>query len=435
MFICAVSIVNCELNIFVILSHLFSAQIENKLLSDFSLRLFEFFCGNEKRQEIQVRNVHDLEGTLSQMFLENQRDVSISSTSKVLPEVKTIAFTDFLEEDLMENGMDYIESVREYAHSGSSKIQRVEFRSVFQEKTRPNSEIRDLVEDQNAAFSEFGWSLEYQCYDGHYHRINAKMLFEKPKNLRVNTVWTPKSVNMDNVVDEASHSVPMTLSLDIDSEIINDFSEKKKEKFTNHAVKSFLMQKGVDLQSDDSEVVIDDVGAGSLHINYHLVSNAVDIFESVEQLIAESDTSVEVVEFDSMMMPVTGNKEREFLPLAERTMRGEVVHFEKAQAERRRLDRVLAVERGTWPRWTGKLGRRLVKKVQSLLNGGDPVWDERKLIIIQEFCTQKQSKYAVFLLNYYLLLNFLIMQHCHCCFCVVLESKSILMSTNLQSPL
>ena len=410
---CSVSHLDGKITIFQFLQHFLSAQIEKKLLSDFSLKLFEFFCENRKRQEIQVRNVQDLVGILRQMFLEKQTNVSISNTSKLLPEVKTVAFTDLLEDDLEENGLNYIESIKEYARSGPSKIQRVEFRTVFQEKTTPNSDIRDFVEEQNAAFSEFGWSLEYECYDGHYHQINAKMLkFEKPQNLKVNTVWTPKCVSMECDDDAGSHSVAMTLSMDIDSEIMDDFSEEKKEQFTKFVVESFLKQTGVDLQSEDLKVVIGGVDAGSLHINYHLVSNSVDISESAIEIIAEGDATVEMVEFESMTLPVTGNKERKLLSLAEDSMKSEVAQFERDQAERRRLNVVLAVERKTWPRWTGRSGRRLVKKVQSLLANGEPVWEECEMAIIRDFCIQKQSSKYVFLPMYLLLFRVDLIRKC-----------------------
>ena len=332
-------------------------------------------------------------GNLKDIFLDEKSQISLSNVSKVLPAVQCIAFTDFSEDDLMERCAEYIANVMESVPSDSPQIQQVEFRSVNQEKSRPNSEIEDVVEEKAKALSVKGWSLNYECYGGHFHSITLKRLeYEIPTELEAKATWTPSNNEIKDDDAEVFHSKQMELTLDVDSEMMDSMSEEEKSEFAKSAVVSFWNQKNVILGTAFGiGCFILGTLAGSLRIVYHLVSDQVQAADSTVDFIVESnDEAVETVEVDSMVFPISKHQKTENLSLGERSMTEEIESKEVQQ----RITRMIVVERERWPDWTSQCGERLVEKVQSLLTNGEPIWEERELVIMQQFAVFLLAKYV-----------------------------------------
>ena len=113
---------------------------------------------------------------MDRMFFEEQGDISLFGICSVLPEVRSVAFTNLSEEILEAKALNYIESVKNFVATGSLKLHQVEFRSEPQNKGRLNTDIHDLVVEQAEVLLEMGWSMTYDYYDKRYHRIRAQRM-------------------------------------------------------------------------------------------------------------------------------------------------------------------------------------------------------------------------------------------------------------------
>ena len=378
---------------FYFVSCCFSGALRRQLLSSFGLKLFEFFCGNEKRKEIQVRLNHDFDGPLNDMFFDDDGRISLLRISGVLPKVSNVALTALSEIDLLERCGRHIESLMNLDSATSSNIQIVEFRSVFYQKTQANIKIEEFVQKKTKSLFAVGWFIDYDCFDGHFHRITTTRMNNdqggKSEKVSISTPINTRS-NHDDTAEAADLNL-RELILDADSEIMQSLSEENQSEFGMAAVRAFWKQKDMDLMANAIAVKVRDVQKGSIRILYELIPLEINGCNAKEITFERDNEAVETVMVDSMVFPVKKHEENVELSLAKHTMIDEIEAHTKLQD----VAQVITVEKASWPEWTRSYGERLVAKIQMLLTNGAPVWEERELVIIRQFCSLHSSKYVI----------------------------------------
>ena len=300
--------------------------MERVHLSDFGIKLMEYFFAKWDQNEILVVDPSALPPALRQLFCGENGKMSLIPISKLVPQITTVTVTRIGLIDITKNAKEYIESIREWAmHCEAATTPdtfcRVEFRSAAQKGLRKEFTVNSVVDEFEDELAAKGWSLQYEC-KGNQHSISSQ---------RINVAVDTEAADID--IDPAT-TRSFELSLDVDPILVAQFSDDEKREFGEIAVQSVVGE--VDVE-EGVNVEVDPLTAdrNGVKIPYRVIvaDAATSTIGEVVQCIEETADFVDHIEFKSMMLPVHGHEATTDLSFTERLLKDDADKMAKKEED------------------------------------------------------------------------------------------------------
>ena len=113
-----------------------------------------------------IKNVHDLSVSLRSLFVADDGYLSMKMIYDLLPTLNCVVMTELSMHDMRECMSEYLECIQE-----SNNLRRFDFQSVRDMDGKPDDDVRGMVYESMASFSQMGRTLVYVFNDDDTHQI------------------------------------------------------------------------------------------------------------------------------------------------------------------------------------------------------------------------------------------------------------------------
>ena len=139
-----------------------------------SRKAFRRYFRSLEMDEVKVRNYYSLHEVLQNMFLDDDKNLSLRFICDLLPKLRTVAFIDISTEEMRNHIKDFAGVIVKIKEDGKGRnLKEVDFESVEDLEGTEDDDIRRKIERHKRELNVLRWSLKYR-FDGQRHVISMR---------------------------------------------------------------------------------------------------------------------------------------------------------------------------------------------------------------------------------------------------------------------